>query len=69
MYKTLIEQDYEIIWNYEIKKILLSCFDDKIYIQNNYQLLVTKLNYKKKQFNNLIKIQKRLNNYLTMLFK
>ena len=34
------------IGTYEIKKNSLSCFDDKIYIQNN-GLLVTRVNYKK----------------------
>ena len=30
-----IQSKHHRIWNYEIKKIFLSCFDDKIYIQNN----------------------------------
>ena len=30
-----IESKNHRIWTYEIRKISLSCFDDKIYIQNN----------------------------------
>ena len=32
---TKIQSKYHKIGTYEINKISLSCFDDKIYIQNN----------------------------------